>query len=56
MAAHGGLPPGETMTEEGTIPPADTTSTETVEDLKVKIEVLYEAFQGTQQDLSLIHI
>ena len=51
MAVHGGLPPGETMTEEGTIPPADTTSTETVEDLKVKIEVLYEAFQGTQQDL-----
>ena len=51
VAVHGGLPPGETMTEEGTIPPADTTSTETVEDLKVKIEVLYEAFQGTQQDL-----
>ncbi len=51
MAVHGGLPPGETMTEEGTIPPADATSTETVEDLKVKIEVLYEAFQGTQQDL-----
>tara|TARA_B100000459_G_scaffold146414_1_gene112666 strand:+ start:10813 stop:11721 length:909 start_codon:yes stop_codon:yes gene_type:complete len=51
VAVHGGLPPGETMTEEGAIPPADTTSTETVEDLKVKIEVLYEAFQGTQQDL-----
>lgn len=51
MAVHGGLPLGETMTEEVTTPPADTTSTETVEDLKVKIEVLYEAFQGTQQDL-----
>ena len=51
VAVHGGLPPGETMTEEGTIPPADTTSTETVEDLKVRIEVLYEAFQGTQKDL-----
>ncbi|NCG00923.1 MAG: hypothetical protein GWP25_03915 [Euryarchaeota archaeon] len=40
------------MTEEGTIPPADIESTETVEDLKVKIDVLYEAFQSTQQDLN----
>ncbi len=52
MGVHGGLPPGETMTEEGTIPPADIESTETVEDLKVKIDVLYEAFQSTQQDLN----
>ena len=52
VGVHGGLPPGETMTEEGTIPPADIESTETVEDLKVKIDVLYEAFQSTQQDLN----
>ena len=51
MAVHGGLPPGETMSEEGTIPPAATEPTQTVEDLEVKIEVLYEAFQGAQRDL-----
>jgi hypothetical protein len=51
MAVHGGLPPGETMTEEGTIPLATTEPTQTVEDLEVKIEVLYEAFQGAQRDL-----
>jgi hypothetical protein len=51
MGVHGGLPPGETMTEEGPIPPAATEPTQTVEDLEVKIEVLYEAFQGAQRDL-----
>ena len=51
MGDHGGLPPGETMTEEGNITPAATEPTQTVEDLEVKIEVLYEAFQGAQRDL-----
>ena len=52
VAVHGGLPPGETMTEDETIPPAATAPTETVEDLEAKIKVLYGAFQGADKDLT----
>ena len=54
MGVHGGLPPGEAMTEDGTINPADfepAVKKLTAEEYEDQIKVLYEAFTSAQSDL-----
>lgn len=54
MGVHGGLPPGEGMTEDGTITPADfepAVKKLTAEEYEDQIKVLYEAFTSAQSDL-----
>jgi DNA repair exonuclease SbcCD ATPase subunit len=54
VGVHGGLPPGEAMTEDGTIIPADfepAVKKLTAEEYEDQIKVLYEAFTSAQSDL-----
>ena len=54
VGVHGGLPPGEGMTEDGTITPADfepAVKKLTAEEYEDQIKVLYEAFTSAQSDL-----
>ena len=54
MGVHGGLPPGEAMTEDGTIIPEDfepAVKKLSAEEYEDQIKVLYEAFTSAQSDL-----
>lgn len=54
MGVHGGLPPGEKMTEDGTIAPEEfepAVKKLSADEYEDQIKVLYEAFTSAQADL-----